>query len=118
MEIATFTGIRNINQECIYDCLKCFEITSICLNVSLHKGHKFAETRHIVQLMETLELCKLSAALLISSSPLALQVCQVCALSAETAASSCDNIDPGESFLQECVNACRKCAESCRNLSH
>lgn len=103
-------------QNCIDDCQKCFEACIRCVPHCLKLGGKYAESRHISLIMECSEVTRTCLTLILSNSPYAYKLSQLCAQACEACAASCSEIDENDIHMRECINACHKCSESCLNL--
>lgn len=105
-------------EQCIRDCIACYEECTSCLSHCLSLGGKHTEARHITLMMECAELCRTSASIMHLKGEFAFELCQVCADVCDACAESCSNIDPDDETMLKCADVCRKCATSCRNMSH
>lgn len=106
------------DEECIYDCLKTFEICTSCIQHCLSIGGKHADPKHIKLMMACAEISRLTSTMMLSKSEYAFDLCCLCAKVCEATASSCNKIDENDFMMQECSSACRKCAESCLKMAH
>ncbi|MGE3610434.1 MAG: four-helix bundle copper-binding protein [Bacteriovoracaceae bacterium] len=102
--------------RCITDCLQSFETCTSSIQHCLQEGGVHADPRHMSLMIECARICQLSAEFMLSGSPYAQDLCNVCSLICEECAISCDSIDPRDGILKECAEFCRKCSVSCRNM--
>lgn len=105
------------DEECIYDCMKCFEVCTGCVSHCLKEGGKHAEAGHIQLLMSCAEICRLCTTFMLQKSDFAFELCGLCAKICNACADSCNSIDENDFMMQECSSACRKCAETCQNMA-
>lgn len=105
------------DEETIYDCMKCFESCTSCIQHCLREGGNHADAIHIQLLMSCAELCQLSATFMLQKSEFTSELCSLCAKVCLATAESCQEIDADDFMMQECSSACRKCAESCQNMA-
>lgn len=108
----------NNMEQCIRDCMACYRECLSCIPHCLSQGGKHIEKKHMLQMMECVEMCKTSASLMMMNGNFSYEHCQICAKVCDACETSCRNIDPNDSMMQKCADMCRKCADSCRNMSH
>lgn len=114
-------GGANLNssiEQCIEDCLACYQECTRCIPHCLAQGGKHVEPQHITLMMECAELCNASATLMQLQGQFAHEHCQVCARACDACADSCEAIDPDDAMMSSCAETCRQCAESCRSMTH
>ncbi|MGE5522421.1 MAG: four-helix bundle copper-binding protein [Rhodospirillaceae bacterium] len=101
-------------QKCIDDCIRCYQTClQMAMNHCLELGGKHVEPQHFRSMITCSEICRTAADFMLSSSPLHVQTCAVCAQVCDDCARSCEQV--GDMDL--CVQACRQCAESCREMA-
>jgi hypothetical protein len=105
-------------EDAIQNAMECSRIAQSCLQHCLSLGGKHADVEHISVMMECAEITRLSAQFMISTSDFTHDQCGVCARVCDACFESCDSIDPEDPHLNSCMVACRKCADSCRNMEH
>jgi hypothetical protein len=105
-------------QECVDKLLECYKACSMCLQHCLAQGGKHVAHEHISLLLECSDICRTSAAFLMSESNFAHELCGICARVCDACADSCHFVDQMDLDMQSCVEACRNSAESCRNMEH
>jgi hypothetical protein len=90
-------------QRCIDDCLACY---STCLSMAmghcLEMGGVHTEKKHFTLMMACAEICRTSVHFMLIGSPHHAHFC-----------ADCERVGD----MDECVAACRKCAESCRAMA-
>jgi hypothetical protein len=102
-------------EECISNCLRCYQICAQTLALCLRAGGSHADETHIRLLIDCLEVCKLSADFMIRGSQLHAHSCAVCSVVCNRCAQDCENFE--EEFMKECAQACRQCEESCKDMA-
>jgi len=105
-------------QQCIEDCIACYQECTSCIPYCLSQGGKHVEKKHLTLMMECAEMCNMSATLMQLQSQFAHAHCQLCAKICDACAESCNKVDPNDAMMNSCADACRQCAESCRNMAH
>ncbi|MFD1709189.1 four-helix bundle copper-binding protein [Ottowia sp. GY511] len=101
-------------QACIDQCLKCYQVCQgMALTHCLKLGGQHTEPTHFRLMLNCAEICRTSAAIMLSGSPLHQRTCALCADVCEECADDCERV----SDMQECVDACRACAQSCRAMA-
>lgn len=110
---------QGVNMEqCIRDCLACYEECTSCLPHCLAQGGKHAEQKHLILMMECAQMCETSARFMQLKGQFAYEHCQLCAKICDACAESCSKVDLNDSMMQKCAEVCRKCADSCRSMAH
>lgn len=118
MEAMSEGSESETNQEkCIRDCMKCFENCTRTISYCISQGGKHVEAEHIKIMMECIDMCRMSATLMISNAQFSHEHCQLCAKVCDACAESCDSLGE-DKVMGECAASCRTCAESCRNMAH
>ena len=101
-------------QRCIDDCLACHRT---CLETAMHHcleaGGEHTAPPHFRLMLACAEICRASAAVMMTGTELHARVCAACAEVCEACAADCARI--GE--METCVDACRRCATSCQEMS-
>jgi hypothetical protein len=101
-------------EDCIDACDDC---ASICLETltqqCLPAGGPHVEPRHVVLMLDCVDICRTAADFMRRGSPNHARVCAACAESCDACAASCAKLDD----MEECVEACRDCAEICREMA-
>lgn len=101
-------------QQCIDECLACYRTCyGMALTHCLESGGAHVKPEHFRLMMDCAEICRTSAAFMLSGSARHKLTCSVCAQVCEACADSCEQVGD----MQACVDACRRCAESCRAMA-
>lgn len=105
-------------EQCIADCLACYQECMSCLPYSLSLGGKYVEQKHLTLMMECAQICNTSATLMQIEGQFSHQLCQLCAKVCQACEESCTSIDEDDSMMHKCADMCRKCADSCNHMEH
>ena len=101
-------------QACIDACLKCYQT---CLGTAmghcLEQGGKHVAPAHFRLMIACAEICRTSAHVMLTGSPLHKASCRACAEICAACAEDCAKLDG----MEDCVTDCRRCAESCRKMA-
>lgn len=101
-------------QQCIQNCLDCHKTClSMALTHCLEMGGKHVEPDHFRLMILCAEICQTSANFMLSGSDLHKLTCGVCAQVSTRCADDCERVGD----MDECVAACRRCAESCAKMA-
>ncbi len=99
---------------CIEACTAC---ARTCLEEAmghcLEAGGTHAEPRHIRLMIACAEMCRASAAIMMTGSEAHRHSCRACAEICEACAADCERVGD----MDECVRTCRACAEECRKMA-
>jgi len=103
-----------MNSNCIENCSHCSATCyATAMNHCLKVGGKHMEPEHVKLMMECARICETSAHLQISGSRFCAQICSLCAQVCDACAEDCARLGD----MDECVEACRHCAASCRAMA-
>jgi hypothetical protein len=101
-------------KSCMAACDRC---AATCLQTAMHHcleiGGKHTEPDHFRLMMACVEVCRITAALMVIGSPSYPAQCGLCAQICEQCAADCERIGG----MDECVEACRACAKECRLMA-
>lgn len=101
-------------QSCIDACERCYQVCyQTALNHCLEMGGKHVEPEHFRLMINCAEICQTSAKFMLSSSPMHVHTCGVCAKVCDACGDSCQQVGG----MDECVQVCRECAQSCREMA-
>jgi hypothetical protein len=101
-------------QSCIEACTHCYQVClQTAMNHCLNMGGKHVEAEHFRLMMNCAEICQMSANFQLSSSQFSHHLCAVCAEVCDACAMDCEKIGG----MDECVVACERCADSCREMT-
>jgi hypothetical protein len=104
--------------QCIRDCIACYELCTSCISHCLSQGGKHAGSRHITLMSECAQICNLSSAFMLQKGEFAFELCQLCAKICNACAESCITVDVTDGVMMKCADVCRRCADSCRSMAH
>lgn len=104
-------------QECVADCLDCFESATECIPYCLDRGGDHPCIAQLEVFMDCAAICQVSADFLLRGSKSNYLTCGVCAAICERCAFACERIDVSDGHWRRCADACRRCAESCHDLA-
>lgn len=97
--------------EACYACARhCLETV---MQVCLPAGGKHTDPAHFGLMLGCAQICRATAEFMSTSGVLHGKVCGVCAEICEACAHSCAEIGG----MDDCVTACRHCAELCRRMA-
>jgi hypothetical protein len=101
-------------QSCVDECTRCAETClSTAMGQGLEAGAEPTKPEHFRLMIACAEICRSSAAVMLTGVELHTAVCAACAELCEASARSCEQVGG----MDECVKACRSCAASCRKMS-
>ena len=102
--------------RCIKNCLSCHRV---CME-TLHYIHGQKATHFQGRLLSMLEVCvdvcDLSAQMMIADLPFHHQSCELCYEVCQACAEELEKFELDADILR-CADACRKCAESCKGMA-
>lgn len=104
-------------EECIENCLECFQVCTRLVPHCLQMGGPHAEAEHIGLLINCATLCETAAKFMMTESEFHREVCRVCAKVCLACADDCEKIAEDDAMMKECVQRCRDCAESCEKMA-
>ena len=104
-------------QECIKNCLECYQICSHVAEHCLKKGGKHADPKHIKLLEDCAKICNLSADFMLRRSEFHTSTCGACAEVCNACAESCEALASDDPMMKACAEACKKCASSCSSMA-
>jgi hypothetical protein len=107
---------RAMIQECIENCLNCFQSCTEVLNHCVSLGGKHVEPHHLRLLQSCAVICEASAKVLMMESEYYSDVCKLCADVCMDCALDCNQISDGDEMMDECAEFCRICADSCNTM--
>jgi hypothetical protein len=103
-------------QECVALCMDCHDVCLQMVGYLLEREDKKAASPRIRLLLDCAEMCQTAANFMVRGSAMHGLTCFVCSEICEATANECQQYadDPTEA---ECLDACRRCAESCRTMA-
>lgn len=100
--------------DCIELCSRCANTClTTAMNHCLEVGGEHTERRHFSLMIACAEICRASAAVMMTGIAEHRHVCGACSEVCIACAQSCAAVGD----MEECVAVCRECAESCRRMS-
>lgn len=112
-----FKSTTDDMQMCIQICLQCSQVCEQAVQYSLDQGGRYMEPRHIRQLQDCAEMCRVAANFMMRDSSLHMQTCRTCALVCWSTAADCERFSD-DATMKMCADICRRCAESCQQMCH
>lgn len=104
-------------QECIQNCLECFQSCTALTAHCLGMGGEHAGKEHITLLQTCAAICETSVKFMSLDSEFHHETCRVCAMVCEKCAEDCERIGANDETMLECAEVCRRCAKSCEKMS-
>lgn len=117
--MASTISMKHISQDlqqCIQDCLDCYQICKTTISNCLQLGGKHAEAGHINLLADCAEICQTSAAFMLRNSDRYGWVCDVTADICNECVRGCEKFED-DAIMKECADVCRRCAITCKRLA-
>lgn len=102
-------------QECIRDCVDCFQTCNQTLIRCLNMGGRHAKVEHLNLIMDCARICNTNTDFMLRNSLYYPQTCGLTADICDECGDVCDRFE--EDFMKECASVCRRCAESCREMA-
>lgn len=103
-------------QECIDECLTCYQVCLETIRHCLSKGGAHAAPEHIRVLEDCAKACETSANFMMRGSKMHGSTCGVCAEACGRCAVACERF-PDDAQMKACAEACRECAASCNEMA-
>lgn len=103
-------------ERCAHACHECQDVCLATLTHCLRRGGRHAEFEHIRMMLDCIDICTSTHALLHRHSHLHEQACRLCAVACVHCGEDCERIadDPR---MQRCVEACYRCADVCERMA-
>lgn len=101
-------------QQCIDACLSCQRACIMTLTALRDMGGAHIDPLRVRSLLDCADACQVAATFLMRGSHRQIEVCAVAARICRDAADQCDGTNVEQ--LRKCVDACRTCEASCREL--
>ena len=100
-------------QECVDKCMACYRTClHEAMNHCLEAGGKHVEPMHFRLMLNCAEICRTSAAFMLSGSQFSQVVCAACAEICAACAASCRQLGD----MDDCAHVCAQCAASCQRM--
>jgi len=110
----TMKHISKEMQACIDECLRCYQT---CLGTAmkhcLETGGKHVEPKHFRLMIACSEICRTAAHFMLLNSPHHKRLCRECAEICTECAKDCERVGD----MDDCVQASKSCAASCRAMA-
>ncbi len=100
-------------KECIDNCLNSFRVCEEAATKAIDSINVNVE--HVKLLQAAAAICRTSAEFMMIESNYHYDTCGLCAKICRACAKECEN--GSEAWMQECYEACTKCAYSCEGMS-
>jgi len=116
-ELAGERPVTDEMRRAIADCNTCHDAClSRALDHCLPMGGRHAGPDHVRRLLDCPAMSRTAAGFLLRGSPGHARVCELCAVICDQCARSCDTFGEDD-LLRSLADTCRRCANSCRDLS-
>ncbi|MCF6157067.1 MAG: four-helix bundle copper-binding protein [wastewater metagenome] len=102
--------------QCIKDCLECYNVCIKTISHCLQMGGKHAGAGHISLLRDCADVCRANTDLMLRNSGWSGRTCSLCADICIECASNCEKFTDDQ-IMRECANVCNHTAESCRKVA-
>jgi hypothetical protein len=100
--------------ECIDACLDCHRIClGMAMTHGLEEGGAHVKPQHFRMMVDCAAICATAADFMLHKSQFHHDLCGLCA----TVCTACGNDCVGLDGMEECVAACRRCAEACAAMA-
>ncbi len=103
-------------KECIENCSSCGDICAEAVSHCLRMGGDYSSPELITLMLDCVHICRTSADVMLRGSEFGGQLCQLCAEIVDRCAAACERFGSDE-HMRACTQACRKCADSCREMA-
>jgi uncharacterized protein YggL (DUF469 family) len=113
----TGTGVSRELQQCIAECLACYQACHATVRHCLELGGSHAEAEHITLLLDCAQVCQTSAELMLHGSDMHRQACVLCAEFCRSCEESCRALAHDDEMMRYCADACQSCAASCDRMA-
>lgn len=108
---------KQSKDDCIENCLDCFEACSSLIPHCLEMGGEHATKEHITMLSSCALICDTSAKMMLLGSSFHGDTCGICADICLRCAEECERIGSDDDQMKDCAEVCRRCAESCKAMT-
>ncbi|UOF01261.1 four-helix bundle copper-binding protein [Bdellovibrio reynosensis] len=116
-QVRTEEMASTIMQECIKNCMECFQTCTSLVQHCLGMGGEHAEPFHIGVLQACSYVCETSSKLMLINSEFHSDMCRICADICIACAVDCEKLGPNDPMMKHCAEVCRRCAESCSKMA-
>ena len=99
---------------CIEACLSCYRTChGMAMQHCLEAGGEHVAPSHFRLMAACAEMCRASAHIMMTGASVHRASCAACADICDACVRDCETLDG----MEDCVRACRACAESCRKMA-
>lgn len=102
-------------QDCVQACMACHGVCEETMSSCLQMGGQ-AQMRIMRALMDCSEMTRMCADMMMRRSPLANEMCVMCAQACDMCAEACMSM-PDDERMTRCAESCRRCSEMCRAMA-
>ena len=102
-------------QDCVQACMACHGVCEETMSSCLQMGGQ-AQMRIMRALMDCSEMTRMCADMMMRRSPLANEMCMMCAQACDMCAEACMSM-PDDDRMTRCAESCRRCSEMCRAMA-
>jgi len=112
----TGTAASREMQQCIDECLACYQACHATARHCLDLGGAHAEANHMTLLLDCADVCETTAKLMLHGSDAHRQACGLCAEICRSCEESCRQMSQDDEMMSHCADTCHSCAESCDRM--
>lgn len=116
-EVRMINGQDSDVARCIKNCLATAKICQEAQHFILKEQGTAHSGAHVEILQTCMDVCMLSARLMMIESPLHSQACELCFEACGACATECERYEGNYEVLVRCAEACRRSEESCRGMA-
>ncbi|MFF1277992.1 four-helix bundle copper-binding protein [Streptomyces marokkonensis] len=102
-------------QDCVHACMSCHGVCEETMSSCLQMGGQ-ARMQIMRALMDCSEMTRMCADMMMRRSPLANEMCMMCAQACDMGAEACMSM-PDDDRMTRCAESCRRCSEMCRAMA-
>ena len=113
----TGTGASQDLQQCIDECLACYQACHATVRHCLELGGSHAEAAHMTLLLDCAAVCETTAKLMLHASEMHGQACSLCAELCRSCEESCRAMAHEDEMMLRCADTCHSCAASCDRMA-
>jgi hypothetical protein len=103
-------------QTCIDECNKCEQVCYECFRACLNEPDVNARKSCISMLIECVQMCQMSSAMMAMEGQFSKQHCGLCATVCDKCAQECEMFN--DDHCKQCAVECRTCADECRKMTN
>ncbi|MFJ9659869.1 four-helix bundle copper-binding protein [Streptomyces griseoflavus] len=110
----TMEPMSRETQDCVAACMSCHSVCEETMSSCLQAGGE-ARMPIMRALIDCSEMTRMCADMMMRRSPLANEMCMMCAQACDMCAEACMSMpDDG---MTRCAESCRRCSEMCRAMA-